>query len=179
MIEEWRSVVGSENLYEVSNHGRVRSLPRKVRHGGRSSADALIMKGGKLLKPTDRRGYLVVNISHRVMLVHRLVLEAFSGKCPEGMEGCHNNGISTDNRLSNLRWDTRMSNHADKKLHGTDCRGERSWNARLTAECISRIADMNACGVYQKDIARYFGITQPHVSAILSGKRWPDRSASR
>lgn len=45
--------------------------------------------------------------------VHRLVLEAFVGPCPPGMEACHWNGIPGDNRLHNLRWDTPSANNAD------------------------------------------------------------------
>lgn len=52
-------------------------------------------------------------------LVHRLVLEAFVGPCPEGMEGCHGDGDPTNNSLGNLRWDTATSNQLDKVRHGT------------------------------------------------------------
>jgi len=38
--------------------------------------------------------------------VHSLVLEAFVGPRPEGMDGCHENDVPWDNRLSNLKWDT-------------------------------------------------------------------------
>lgn len=50
-------------------------------------------------------------------LVHRLILEAFKGPCPEGLECCHNDGDAGNNRLENLRWDTRESNLADKARH--------------------------------------------------------------
>jgi hypothetical protein len=43
----------------------------------------------------------------------------FVGPAPEGMEGCHYNGDPTDNRLENLRWDTRKANVADAIRHGT------------------------------------------------------------
>ncbi|MGH8035083.1 MAG: HNH endonuclease signature motif containing protein, partial [Lysobacterales bacterium] len=52
--------------------------------------------------------------------VHRLVLEAFVGPCPDGMVGCHNDGDTRNNRLSNRRWDTPGSNNRDKQVHGTD-----------------------------------------------------------
>lgn len=46
-------------------------------------------------------------------------MEAFVGPCPEGMEVCHNNGDCTDNRLENLRYDTKSANMLDRVRHGT------------------------------------------------------------
>ncbi len=51
-------------------------------------------------------------------LIHRIVLEAFKGPCPEGMEACHNDGIPHHNRPENLRWDTHYNNMQDAKKHG-------------------------------------------------------------
>lgn len=51
--------------------------------------------------------------------VHRIVLEAWVGPCPAGLEGCHNDGDYTNNVLSNIRWDTRENNQLDKREHGT------------------------------------------------------------
>lgn len=62
------------------------------------------------------------------MYVHTAVLLAFVGERPEGLEACHNNGIPSDNRLENLRWDTRSSNRRDTILHGKD-------HNKFKAEC--------------------------------------------
>lgn len=52
-------------------------------------------------------------------LVHRLVLLVFVGPCPDGMEACHGNDVPHDNRVENLRWDTRAANVADSVQNGT------------------------------------------------------------
>lgn len=112
--ELWKPVVGHEGLYEVSNYGNVRSLDRVItnKNGVKKK------RKGQLLKPTlQKRGYMAVSIGG-TKLVHRLVLEAFIGTCPEGMETCHNNGVRTDNRLENLRWDTSSANNDDIVKHG-------------------------------------------------------------
>jgi hypothetical protein len=59
------------------------------------------------------------NGARRDALVHHLVLEAFVGPQPPGAEGCHWNDDPTDNRLENLRWDTRSANQFDSVRNGT------------------------------------------------------------
>jgi hypothetical protein len=57
---------------------------------------------------------------YRMAKVHQLVMEAFVGHRPIGMEVCHNDGNNGNNRWTNLRYDTRAANERDKKKHGTD-----------------------------------------------------------
>lgn len=52
-------------------------------------------------------------------VVSRLVLENFVGPCPPGMECRHLDGDSTNNRLNNLAWGTRLQNASDRIRHGT------------------------------------------------------------
>lgn len=62
-----------------------------------------------------RKGYLSVELGTRKMKVHRLVLEAFVGPCPEGKQACHwPDPDKENNRLDNLRWDTAVENARDK-----------------------------------------------------------------
>lgn len=116
--EVWRSVVGYESRYEVSNMGRVRAW---YSAGGRSNVMIRIVP--RLKGPTiDNRGYLVVSLSKRggttVHPVHRLVLEAFVGRRAEGQEARHTNHNRLDNRLSNLSWGTLQENVADRMRSG-------------------------------------------------------------
>lgn len=58
--------------------------------------------------------------------IHRLVLEAFVGPCPDGMEALHSDGNKTNNNVDNLRWGTPSENNRDIVKHG------RHRNARKT-----------------------------------------------
>ena len=121
LTEEWRSVVGYEGAYEVSSLGRVRSMDRVIFRAGTRKAHLR----GQIRKLQKRKtGHMTVPLwSHDVVeyaFVHRLVLEAFVGLRPEGLEGCHNDGDPTNNVPSNLRWDTHSSNVYDRREHGTD-----------------------------------------------------------
>lgn len=119
MGEKWLPVSGWEGRYEVSNHGRVRGVTRVlVFRDGRGRTQP-----GQLKRlDTDRYGRLRVSLfrdSKRTFAsVHRLVVEAFVGPPPDGMECCHNDGDKTNNRVENLRWDTRSANMQDQLRHG-------------------------------------------------------------
>lgn len=105
--EKWLPVVGWEARYEVSDQGRVRSV------GPRGRVRALT---------AGSHGYLALNLSdgsrRATRTVHRLVLEAFVGPCPDGMEACHADADRHNNRLTNLRWDTTKANAADRVRAG-------------------------------------------------------------
>lgn len=111
--EIWKPIPKYGGKYWVSTAGR---LWARSKHG---------LEQGRLL-PLSRKGtkrcyHLGYTAwwhgNHEVIFVHRAMLEAFVGPCPEGMECCHNNGNGLDNRLENLRWDTREENIADMKFH--------------------------------------------------------------
>lgn len=115
--EGWRPVVGHEGRYEVSDLGHVRSLDRITpQHGHRR-------RGRTLAGSPNQSGHLQVGLwvgpRRHQALIHRLVLMAFVGPPPDGMEACHNDGNPTNNSLENLRWDTRSANRYDSVRHGT------------------------------------------------------------
>lgn len=117
--ERWLPVPGYEGAYEVSEHGNVRSVDRiTTDKNGRKSK----MKGRALAKIPNGDGRLRVQLSRegssRLTLIHRLVLLAFVGPCPHGMECCHWDGDPTNNRLENLRWGTHTENMQDKMRIG-------------------------------------------------------------
>ncbi len=74
------------------------------------------------LKPQSVFGYSVIRIGseRKKFKVHSLVLRAFVGPRPKGMQIRHINGIKSDNRLENLAYGTAKENAADRKIHGTE-----------------------------------------------------------
>lgn len=125
-------MVGWESLYEVSDLGRVRSLTRQVRcKGGTRTVQGRLLRANGPKYPCVGLWDAATSRSLRVC-VHVLVLEAFRGPAPPGMEARHKNGRLTDNRLTNLDWSTHADNIADKLVHLTIVRGERHHKAVLT-----------------------------------------------
>lgn len=120
--EQWLPVVGLEAIYEVSDHGRVRSLDRIIEYvDGRSGNVCLSRRNGRVLRPyTAPTGYQHVNLNHNgSRTVHSLVAEAFIGPRPDDMETRHINGHASDCRVTNLVYGTRSENSEDSKRHGT------------------------------------------------------------
>lgn len=169
--EEWRAVIGFP-LYEVSSHGRVRSLPRRVRHGHGWQDLPL-----KILAPkANQRGYQSVFLSgpngFKRLYVHRLVLEAFVGPCPLDHECRHfPDGNPANNRLENLSWATHTTNIADRRIHGTAPIGEKK-SVKLTDEDVRAIKRRLAAGDSQHSIARDFPVSRSLIQAIKAGKVW-------
>lgn len=117
--EKWKPIPGWESSYEVSNHGRVRSLDRTVI---RSNGAPLPLRGRVLRPATLKHGYQQVALSEGTgasVEVHVLVAAAFIGPRPEGLEVCHNDGNPRNNHIDNLRYDTKSSNSHDTVRHGT------------------------------------------------------------
>lgn len=117
--EEWRYIPGYEGTHQVSDHGHVRSV-------GRTIVNKLgheISFRGRTLRLKDDDGYLRVELNAggvgKMHFVHRLVLAAFVGEVPEGMQCRHLDGNPKNNHFHNLRYGTVSENQLDRVKHGT------------------------------------------------------------
>lgn len=88
------------------------------------------------------------------------------------MFACHNDGNPTNNRSTNLRWDTPTANEADKAVHGTRPVGERHWHAKLTNEQANEIRSRVRNGESQARVAIEFGVAQSSISRLATGRTW-------
>lgn len=106
--------------------------------------------------------------------VHRLVLLAFVGPCPDGLQACHNDGDRENNRPDNLRWDTPSSNYADRDRHGTTATGERNGASKLNAVAVAEIRRRYAAGESQESLGRFFGVGHATISRVVRRVVWRD-----
>lgn len=118
--DRWRPVPEWEGAYEVSDQGRVRSMPRWA--WSSRGKGHWFKAGGIVLSPGIVSGYARVVLQRdkaiKNVSIHRLVLLAFVGPCPAGMEACHHDDDRLNNVLTNLRWDTKPANCADRTRNG-------------------------------------------------------------
>lgn len=106
--------------------------------------------------------------------VHRLVLEAFVGPCPEGMECCHfPDRTRTNNNLNNIRWDTVAENSNDADIHGTRIRGSRSGVAILTEEIVQHARERyDHHNVSMTTLAKELDVDVITVFDFIKGRTW-------
>jgi len=169
--------------YGVDTNSNIWSCLRVGRFGGIDGHWHALSQG--LVGP-----YLYRNVMLRrdgrsfTRYVHRLMLEAFVGPCPAGMEALHRDCDTGNNSLRNLRWGTSAENSADSISLDRQLKGESIHNSILKAEDIPRIFELRRAGLRHQDIADRFGVCRPVISCVLSRKLWkhvliPEPSVAR
>ena len=172
--EEWRPVVGYEGRYEVSNAGRVRSLP-----GGRRRA--IILKQ-QLIRHGYKRVHLCIGPAAPYHRVHNLVAAAFLGPRPDNMEVDHRDFNPANNVLSNLEYVTKGENKRRSYKAGRsippfllrpECtpRGERASNSKLTEADVRTIRSL-ASQRSLRELAVQYRVTKQAISLIINRKNW-------
>lgn len=169
--EVWADVPGYEGFYRVSNTGRVARCKQLL--------PILVLEGKRVhireLKPVARyAGRLSVALclpgcKPKWHQIHRMVLQAFVGDCPEGMECRHLDGNHLNNHLNNLQWGTRTENMRDKRRHGTQTEGEAHFQSKLTEDDVRAIRASNWTG---RDLAAHYGVSQVCIVFIKNRKTW-------
>lgn len=165
--EKWKAIKGFLD-YQVSNRGSIRSW---------KGLDYLILKSA-----INSAGYPQVALFRNKKLsnksVHRLVLEAFVGECPEGHQANHKDGNKSYNYVINLEWVTPSKNmqHAiETKLFTPSwhtLKGEKSVNAKLKDGEVWLIKKLLWFGIQQKSIAKMFRISRGAIVHIKAERTW-------
>lgn len=108
-VERWLPIPSCPS-YSVSDQGRVRSEARTITDslGRTRRLRSCLLRPGR-----SDDGYYTVSLHGQTHSVHVLVLTAFTGPRPPGMEGCHEDNDKTNNWWTNLRWDTHRENALD------------------------------------------------------------------
>ena len=157
--KEWRPIKGYEGLYEVSNTGEIKSLPR-VRKNGKSS----YLQKEKLLRQSNTTtGYkkveLVKDGKRKSLKVHRLVAQAFIPNPQNKPQVNHLDGNKINNNVSNLEWATISEN----VQHGYDT-GLNSNKYTLDEE---KIIKLYTEGQSLNEVAKIFNCSVGVIQRIL------------
>lgn len=179
-MEIWKDVQNFVGKYQVSNCGRVRSLPRVIDNG----------KGwrkpypGVVLKPKEMKtGYQQVTLGrHKYATIHRLVAQAFLEN-PNGFrEVNHKDGVKTNNHVENLEWCSRHLNirHAMKnglydearKSQAKAVGGVQNYLAKLNDSRVKEIRQKHKQGFGLTMLAKEYGVTIWTIRDVVNNKSW-------
>ena len=157
MQEEWRSVIGFEEAYEVSNLGRVREIG----------------KNRILTQSTVKKGYLVVHLHKRMKTVHRLVASAFIANDKNKPCIDHIDGDKQNNCVKNLRWCTvkeNQNNPITKKRISKACKGKNYGRMNHKLEAVFCI-ELNKFFESELEAQRETEVFGTNISKVVRGHR--------
>lgn len=165
--EQWKPVVGYEGWYEVSSHGRVKRIAK-----GKGA------RPGHILSPDVRYdNYRMVNLlrgsaeSRILFYVHRLVVEAFISKIPDGLVVNHIDGNGGNNHVLNLEITTDDGNRKHAQRIGLIPRGAKHHMAKLTETDVVEIR-RRALKETRVSIARDYGMSSSYLGEIVRREAW-------
>lgn len=170
-VEIWKPVVGYEGLYEVSNLGRIKSLPRKrITPFGEYYSKEKILKGGK-----DTDGYMQYILCregiHDSKKGHRLVMEAFIGKSDLPCIN-HKDEDKTNNKLSNLEYCTvEYNNRYGTKIERQQVKAKHNNKHKEKMVIQMSLDNKILCGFpCAMEAARQTGFQQGNISKCCRGE---------
>lgn len=132
--EIWKDVVEWEGFYQVSNFGRVRTVPRVcIGKDGREMTVRSVIKKTYI----GKRGYYAVNLQangrHKVAYIHRLIMDAFVPNTENKPCIDHIDGNKLNNSIDNLRYATYKENINNPNTAG------KNWRQEIREQSIKKI----------------------------------------
>ncbi len=172
--EFWSPIKGYDELYEVSNWGRIKSLEKVILY----SNGRRYLYEEKILKLNPSNGYRTISlVKDKVKLtnmVHRLVAGAFKQNPLNKTFVNHEDGDRSNNYYMNLSWSTPSENqlHSYNVLGHKAVRGENNGASKLKEKDISLIRHLYSTGISQGRVGLMFGVCQEAIRKIVYKETW-------
>lgn len=172
MVKEIWKGVNNEPGYEVSNLGRVKSLPLKYRtiDGRICEKKERVLKGNP-----NSQGYCRVWLNKKTYKVHRLVAESFIPNPDNKPQVNHIDGNKQNNCVSNLEWATASENnlHAFRVLHRKPVGNILSGKDNANSIKVAQIKEGIIINVYNsvREAERITGIGHSAISRCANKQK--------
>jgi hypothetical protein len=165
-------------LYEVSSHGRIRSIDRKKGLDGSKQN-----RSGRLLKPgIDKRGYMKISLDsehgRKTLKVHRLVASSFFDALENESlyEVNHKDRNKVNNHIENLEWVSPSENveHYAREVRARIFAADNpaNFNQKLYLSEVEAIVEGISDGFTSKSIASFYKVSLPSIKSIRVGRTW-------
>jgi hypothetical protein len=167
--------------YRFGDDGSIWSCWTRVKSPDRGVGFTYVMtdRWTRLRGRPDINGYVMVNPKDadlgrcKPVRLHHLILEAFVGPRPDGMEARHfPDRDRTNNSVENLHWGTPKQNAADRKVHGTDAIGSKHGMHKLTDEQVAEIRERFAVGAASSQLGSIYGVCKETIAKLAYGHTW-------
>jgi hypothetical protein len=167
--EIWVEIPYTDNRYEISNYGRLKSY-------------CYDQEKGRLIKPGKIRGFntatLKINGKLTQVFIHKLVAEFFVyHEKEEQTVVIHLDWNKQNNYFINLKWVTRDESYARMHERLKERRkklGKQVTSSKLKTEDVALLKSMLERGIKQKVIAKLFCISEMQVTRIKRNENWAE-----
>lgn len=179
MKKNWKDIKGYEGRYQISNHGEIKSLERKIKNSGLFNTKEFLKKEKFLTFGTSKKdgyfiAYLYKESKRNCFCVHRLVAKHFIKNPMNKKEVNHKDCNKQNNNISNLEWVTSSENriHAIKTLN-IKFHGENSNSAVLNTKEVISIRKLYSTGDYTlKQLGKIFSVSYGTIWRIIKYETW-------